>query len=462
MLSDLSDRLLRIIDWFVPAELRTNNANLWRARIFVISHLAGPFSALAIMGFLYRVLDQRGFEFWTICVLSGVFWVLPFTLKITRSLTWPALFSFCDLTFISLFGAYFYGGVSSPFLPWCLAALLIGFFYLGDRLFLVLGIFAAHLAGFCAAYLLNGSFPERVPLSDLSTVGMISVLCATLYTSMMAIYYAYVMTAQSALRQEIEKRLLTAAKLHKAKHQAELANEAKAVFLAKMNHQLRTPLNAIIGYSEILLEDIDPRANSVDEADLKTINNAGRHLLSLVSDVLYMPKIDSDHTEISLNSIDLSTCLDEVASTCRNMVSHNGNQFIVEKPDDLGIIETDERRLRQILINLIGNAGKFTKNGTVALRASRVATATGEQIVLAVEDTGIGISREALANLFIEFNQASSETSTSYGGTGLGLAVSRTLARLLNGDIDVDSEPGRGSVFTVRLPVSMSPVAAAA
>ena len=131
---------------------------------------------------------------------------------------------------------------------------------------------------------------------------MISVLCATLYTSMMAIYYAYVMIAQSALRQEIEKRLLTAAKLKQAKDEAERANEAKAVFLAKMNHQLRTPLNAIIGYSEILLEDIESDADTADEADLKTINNAGRHLLSLVSDVLYMPKIDSDNIEISLRS----------------------------------------------------------------------------------------------------------------------------------------------------------------
>lgn len=118
------------------------------------------------------------------------------------------------------------------------------------------------------------------------------------------------------------------------------------------------------------------------------------------------------------------------------------------------MIDTDQTRLRQILINLLGNAGKFTKNGKVALRAHRVATATGDQIVMAVADTGIGIPREAVAGLFTDFHQASSGISTSYGGTGLGLAVSRQLAELLNGDIDVESEPGRGSVFTVRLPVA--------
>ncbi len=461
MLNDLSNRLLRIIDWFIPAELRTNTANLWRARIFTISHLLGPCSAIAILGFLYFALPARDWVFWTICVLCGAFWLLPFALRFSRTLMWVALFSFCDLTFVSVFGSYFYGGVSSPFLPWCLAALLIGFFYIGDRPLLVLSIFTGQLAGLCVAYVVNGSFPERLPLSALSTVGMISVLCATLYTSMMAIYYAYVMTEQSSLRQEIEKRLQTAAKLKQAKDEADRANEAKAVFLAKMNHQLRTPLNAIIGYSEILLEDIEPDADTADEADLKTINNAGRHLLSLVSDVLYMPKIESDNIEISLRPVDLEACFEEVASTCRNLVAQNGNEFILEKSADLGIIDTDQTRLRQILINLLGNAGKFTKNGKVSLRAKRVAMAAGDQIVLSVADTGIGIPQEAVARLFTEFNQASSETSTSYGGTGLGLAVSRRLAQLLNGDIDVESEPGKGSIFTVRLPAAPAVAVAA-
>lgn len=192
MLNDISGRLLKIIDWFIPADLTVNTANLWRARIFTISHLLGPCSAIAIMGFLYLAIDEHDAVFWTISALCTTFWLLPFILKFSRTLTWLALFSFCDLTFISVFGSFFYGGVSSPFLPWCLAALLIGFFYIGDRPLLVVMIFAGHLVGFCVAYLLNGSFPERVPLSELSTVGMISVLCATLYTSMMAIYYAYV------------------------------------------------------------------------------------------------------------------------------------------------------------------------------------------------------------------------------------------------------------------------------
>jgi signal transduction histidine kinase len=221
-------------------------------------------------------------------------------------------------------------------------------------------------------------------------------------------------------------------------------------------------LNAIIGYSEILLEEIEPNSNSADEADLKTINSAGRHLLSLVSDVLYMPKIESDNVEISLRSVDLERCIDEVASTCRNLVTHNENEFVLEKSKDLGIIETDETRLRQILINLLGNAGKFTKKGKVTLRVKRAGVGATALIVISVHDTGIGIPAEAISGLFTNFNRANSVTSKSYGGSGLGLAVSHKLARLLNGDIVVESEPGRGSVFTVRLPVVSPTMAAAA
>ena len=172
---------------------------------------------------------------------------------------------------------------------------------------------------------MNGSFPEQVPIHDLSTVGMISVCAATLYNSMMAIYYAYVMVAQSALQQEIKKHLETAAKLRIAKHDAERANEAKAIFLAKMSHQLRTPLNAIIGYSEILLEDTEASEQAADAEELRSINNAGRHLLSLVSDVLHMPKIDSEDVDVRLHPVDLDHCLEEVSATCRNLISHNGN-----------------------------------------------------------------------------------------------------------------------------------------
>jgi signal transduction histidine kinase len=383
---------------------------------------------------------------------------LPFALKLAGDLRGPAFFSFCVLTTVSVFGSFFYGGVSSPFLPWFLTAQLLGFFYLSDRPLMVLGIICANLAAFSVAYHMNGAFPERIPVATLSTVGMISVCAATIYNSMMAIYYAYVMVAQSALQQESKKHFETAAKLLIAKRDAERANEAKAVFLAKMSHQLRTPLNAIIGYSEILLEDIEASGEAVDAVELQSINKAGRHLLSLVSDVLHMPKIDSEDVAVNLQRVDLDQCLEEVVATCLNLISQNGNTFTLEKQDELGMIQTDELRLRQILINLLGNAGKFTKNGKVILRARRLADGEHEQILIGVRDTGIGIPPEAIPSLFKNFNQVNSDL---YGGTGLGLAVSQKLAQLLNGDISVESQPSRGSEFTLRLPLLAQELAAA-
>ena len=457
---EFTDRLIRAVDWFVPAELRESTATLWRARIFVISHVLGPFSAVAILGYLYRIQPAHDWVFWTICVACGSFWTLPFALKLARNLYKPALISFCVLISISVFGSFFYGGVSSPFLPWFLTAQLLGFFYLSERPLLVLGIIGANLAAFStAAYLMDGSFPERVAIHDLSTAGMISVCAATIYNSMMAIYYAYVMVAQSALQLEIEKHHETAAKLRIAKHDAERANEAKAVFLAKMSHQLRTPLNAIIGYSEILLEDTEASDQAADAEELRSINNAGRHLLSLVSDVLQMPKADSEDVELCLHPVDLDRCLEEVSATCRNLISHNGNTFVLEKHGELGMIQTDDIRLRQILINLLGNAGKFTRNGKVVLRTSRQKEGNREQVLFSVQDTGIGIPTEAILSLFKNFNQVNPNL---YGGTGLGLAVSQQLAKLLNGEISVESRLGRGSEFTLRLPAVAQAVAAAA
>lgn len=454
-----TDHLIRAVDWFVPAELQQSTATYWRARIFVISHILGPFSAVAILGYLYRIQPAHDWVFWTICVACGSFWTLPLALKLARNLFVPALISFFVLISISVFGSFFYGGVSSPFLPWFLTAQLLGFFYLSEWPLLVLSIIGVNLAAFSTAYLLTGSFPERVAIHDLSTVGMISVCTATVYNSMMAIYYAHVMVAQSALQQEFEKHNETSAKLLTAKHDAERANEEKAVFLAKMSHQLRTPLNAIIGYSEILLEDAEANDQAMDAEELGSINKAGRHLLSLVSDVLQMPKADSEDIEVRLHPVDLDRCIEEVSATCRHLISHNGNKFVLEKHGELGVIQTDDIRLRQILINLLGNAGKFTRNGKVVLRTSRLKEANLEQVLFSVKDSGIGISAEEIPKLFKNFNQVDQNL---YGGTGLGLAVSQQLAKLLNGEILVESRLGHGAEFTLRLPATAQAIAAAA
>jgi signal transduction histidine kinase len=460
----LKDRLFRAIDWFIPLALRTDTASFWRARIFVLTHLFGPLLGSAIVIFLYQVDQHRSWPYWVICALVASFGVMPTALKLTGRLPAVALCSTCSLIFVSLFGSYFYGGVSSPFMPWFITALLLGFFYFGHRPLLVLAIFACNLIAFCLAYALNGfAFPELVPLTALSGVGVISVSSATVYTSLMAIYYAYVVASESEFQREVSRHRVTAAKMRTAKEEAERANMAKSVFLAKMSHHLRTPLNAVIGYSELLLEDAETSGGDGERmADLQRINRAGRHLLSLVSDVLDMSKIDLDNIELMVQPFDLRNFIDDVAATCRSLVTVNSNEFVVDEGVELGVVSLDETRLRQIVINLLSNAGKFTSRGRVTLRVERLRDGADDRVVMTVSDTGIGISPENLAKLFKDFNQAEASTASKYGGTGLGLALSRRLCELMEGEIDVASEVGRGTTFTVRVPARLQPSKSAA
>lgn len=453
----LNGMLLQVIDWFVPEQFRTDTGSLWRARIFAISHLLTPCFGVPVLGLLYYTDPDPGAPFWTICALVSIFCFLPLGMKLTKQLRWVALCSVSALTLLSVVGSFFYGGVSSPFLPWFLTALLLGFFYLGDRPYLVLSLFVVSIVGLGVAHQLNGSFPALVPIAALSDVGLVSVSAATVYTSMMAIYYANVVTAQSELRREAQRHLVTAAKMRKAKEEAERASDAKSVFLAKMNHQLRTPLNAVIGYSEILLEDAEANGAESQIPDLERINSAGRHLLSLVTDVLDVGKIVSADVELDLRPLDLAKFIDDVESTCRSLMTINGNEFFVEKGENLGSFRADETRLRQIVINLLSNAGKFTHRGVVILGVSRTASPGAERVVISVKDTGIGISRANIDKLFTNFSQAEVSTATKYGGTGLGLALSRNLCHLMQGEISVESEVGRGSTFTVQLPAESRP-----
>ena len=254
------------------------------------------------------------------------------------------------------------------------------------------------------------------------------------------------------LEQEVQRHLTTAVKLRQAKEEAERANWAKSVFLAKMSHQLRTPLNAVIGYSEILLEDDELGTSGEHISDLKRINSAGKHLLALVTNVLDLSKIDSQNVDLSLETFELQPFVAEVADTCRSLVINNGNEFKIEYGEGLGVVTADPTRLRQALLNLLSNAGKFTKRGMVTLSVRREQRGDGDWLSIAVRDTGIGIGREHLARLFTAFNQAEASTSSRYGGTGLGLALSQSLCRAMHGEITVESEFGRGSCFTIEIP----------
>jgi GAF domain-containing protein len=229
------------------------------------------------------------------------------------------------------------------------------------------------------------------------------------------------------------------------------ASEHKSQFLASMSHELRTPLNAIIGLTEMMVTNAARFGTEKALEPLRRVNAAGTHLLSLINEVLDLSKIEAGKLELNPEPVNLAWLIDEVVGTAGQLAEKNQNRLVVEAQENLGALNADSMRLKQILLNLLSNACKFTKEGEVALRVRKVADGR-DWVELAVADTGIGLTVEQQAKLFQEFTQADSLTARRYGGTGLGLALSRKLARMMGGDVTVTSEPGKGSVFTVRLP----------
>jgi signal transduction histidine kinase/ligand-binding sensor domain-containing protein len=242
-----------------------------------------------------------------------------------------------------------------------------------------------------------------------------------------------------------------------ASRAAEEANRTKSHFLAATSHELRTPLNAILGYSEILSEEIAERGVEGLAPDVEKIHAAGRHLLGLLNDILDLSRLEAGKLELAPEEFDLAPLLAEVAETMRPLVERNRNRLVVEGADCAGRIHADPTRVRQILLNLLANAAKFTHEGEVTFRTRREEAPDGPRVVFAVTDTGIGMTEEQVSRLFRDFEQADPRVTRRYGGTGLGLVITRRLARMMGGDVLVGSRSGEGSTFTVDLPVRTGP-----
>ena len=443
----------RAADHFVPTAARKKTSDYLMVRMFVFLHLFGPLLGHSVIVFLYQASDRIGWVFWTIEANLCFFWLMPVLVKRTGSLTIPAALSVQALVSLSLFGSFFYGGMSSPFLPWILIALLLGFFYLADRARWVLLGVGVQLTVFASAHLLLGGFPMLVPLRSLWLVNLISIVSALIYMTFVALYYENVMRESSLLEEAAAVQREKAEQLRQAMLKAAEASDQKSIFLAKMSHELRTPLNAVIGYSEMLRDELREAPGWEQKAtDLDRINAAGRHLIALVNDVLDLSHIESNDLHVQSEEIVVAALIDEVVATVAPLLKARDNRLNLEIAPNVDKVVADPLKLRQSLINLLSNAAKFTARGTITVTVALRPSPNGKMLTIEVRDTGIGISPDGLQRLFQNFSQAERNTASRFGGTGLGLALTRRFCESMGGTVRVESSLGIGSSFTIEIP----------
>ena len=447
----------RLMDWFIPPELAAERETRQLARMFLISHICGPFLGNVVPGTLLFVDPNPG---WPVGILAASitgFWVFPFLLRAfgAKHYNLICFISVQNLAFCILWSCYFYGGVTSPTLPWVLTIPLLTFCYIGPsprlRAF-ALALFGVNVAGFIGAYVFFPPGVDGTPAAALQGLGIVSTLACLAYVAMMALYYRRILDSGAELELEMREHLVTAARLRRATAEAERASAAKAEFVASMSHELRTPLNAVIGYSQLLLEEAEEENDQDSVEDLEKIHKAGKHLLHLVNDILDLSKIEAGKMELVSEQLVVAEFLQSIVEHQRPKADAKGLALTVELAPDLGAAVWDGARVRQTLAHIVENAIKFTEAGEVRLVARRQGRGAEAKIVVEVRDTGVGIDREVLPFVFEKFTVAEDASSSKYGGTGLGLALSLAFCRIMGGAIAVDSALGRGSCFTITQP----------
>lgn len=454
-LAKIERRLNAAVDWFIPPGLRSSSESLQSARMFLFSHLFGPFLGHTISFSMLFIEGKADLNWWIFVIAVTAFWAFPAALRLTGWYVPLALISIQNLIFCIFWGCYQYGGINSPILPWLITVPLLAFFYLPARTtrILVGCIIIANLSVFYAIYSALG-FPDPVVNDQLVALGLVSTFCASVYVSMMALYYANIVSSQVELEQEVQRHRETDRMLRDATQQIERAMLAKSEFLAKMSHELRNPLSSIIGYSEILIEGLS-QVDCQNGKDLHAIREAGFKLLELIEDLLNLSRLEAGKMEVALEKFAVADLIDELAEKWRERISDNGNELRIILATDCSDVVCDTGKLRHAVGNLLSNAAKFTKNGMVTLSA----TVEAEKLYISVLDTGIGIDQSAMKMLFETFGVSEHETASNYGDdVRLGLSLAYRYCKLLGGDLSVESRLGRGSRFTVAIPVGPSPV----
>ena len=446
----------RLVNYFIPAAIAADRDTRNRAHVFLVSHILGPFIGSVVPITIFVLDPAPGYDVAVLATSIIAFWAFPFILRAGVPYNPLALVSIENLIFCILWSCYFYGGVTSPTLAWVLVIPLLAFFYIGSstKLRLIVEVmFVVNVAIFGFFYFFGFQVNSSLPVAAMQGLGLVSTTAAALYVTMMALYYAKIQASHSEIEGEVRQHVATATALRAATEEAERAGAAKAEFLAKMSHELRTPLNAVIGYSQILLEDAEIEGDRASVSDLTKIHMAGQHLLKLVNEILDLSKIEAGKMELDLQEVDLCELIGEIAENAKAAVASNKNQFNCAISPDLGFALCDAGRFGNMAGQLLDNAAKFTQNGKVEIIANRIPDEDGDQLMVDIIDTGIGIEPDQITHLFEKFTVADDSSTSKYGGTGLGLALSQKLCKLMGGEISVESTPGKGSRFTIRMPL---------
>jgi signal transduction histidine kinase len=446
-----------LVNYFIPPEIAEDRDARNRAHVFLVSHILGPFIGNVVPITIFLLDPSPGYDVAVLAISITAFWIFPFALRAGVPYSPLALVSIENLIFCIFWSCYFYGGITSPTLAWVLVIPLLAFFYLGSSSSLrlvVMAMFTVNVAVFGFVYFFDFEVNSKLPVAAMQGLGLVSTTAAAIYVAMMALYYAKIQASQGELESEVREHMATAAALRAATEEAIRASAAKADFLAKMSHELRTPLNAVIGYSQYLLEDAQIEGDEASVSDLTKIHTAGQHLLKLVNEVLDLSKIEAGKMELDLEETDLVALLTEIADAARETVARNKNEFGCALSPDLGLALCDASKFRNMISQLLDNAAKFTERGKVELLARRLTDNDDDELVVDIIDTGIGIAADQINHLFEKFTVADDSSTSKYGGAGLGLALSQKLCKLMGGEIFVESKLGKGSRFTIRLPLT--------
>jgi signal transduction histidine kinase len=441
------------LDYFIPVEIRVRPDSHRRARMFMLSHVFGPFLGNVIPLYLYIVGMEQDYRFWVFAGSITCFWVYPFLLKWTRQYNVLAFVSVQNLLFCVLWACYSYGGIYSPFLPWLLITPILAFFYLpstGKVRDGLLAIIIANVSVFAGLVLSGYAFPA-VDLEMFQFIGIVSTMSASVYVAMMSLYFARVLKEQQKFEREIGDLIATTENLQSITAAAQQASAAKADFVASMSHELRTPLNAVIGYSQLLLDDAEDQGDDSMAKDLESIRGAGTHLLKLVDDILDYSKIEAGKLDVNISRDNAKIRIEEVERQVRDPLEERGYVFEVELSDASMLAETDWGAFAKAVKHILLGAATSPEGGLLQLAASRH---DEDHWIVEITDPKGARDGRSIESIFDIFTDDRDVSATKYGGAGIGLALGQKFFSLLGGEIEVSHHSSGARRFTITLPVS--------